>query len=57
MPIKAIVKFTSYQSEWPPLKSLLMRNAGETVEKREASYTVDGNVNWCGHYGEQHGGS
>ena len=24
--------------------------------KKEPSYTV-GNVNWCGHYGEQYGGS
>ena len=28
-------------------------DAGEGVEKRELSYTVDGNVNWCSHYGEQ----
>ena len=27
------------------------------VEKREPSYTVDGNVNWYRHYGEQYGGS
>ena len=26
-------------------------------EKREPSYTVCGNVNWCSHYGEQYGGS
>ena len=32
-------------------------NAGEGVEKREPSYTVDGNVNWYSHYGEQYGGS
>ena len=32
-------------------------NAGEGVEKREPSYTVGGNVNWCSHYGEQYGGS
>ena len=32
-------------------------NAGEGVEKREPSCTVGGNVNWCGHYGEQYGGS
>ena len=25
---------------------------GEGVEKREPSYTVPGNVNWCCHYGE-----
>ena len=32
-------------------------NAGEGVERREPSYTVGGNVNWCSHYGEQYGGS
>ena len=29
----------------------------EGVEEVELSYTVDGNINWCSHYGEQHGGS
>ena len=29
----------------------------EGVEKREPSYTVGGNVNWCSHYGEQCVGS
>ena len=28
-------------------------NAGEDVEKREPFYTVGGNGNWYGHYGEQ----
>ena len=32
-------------------------NAGEDIEKREPSYTVDGNVNWYSHWGEQFGGS
>ena len=27
------------------------------MAKREPSYTVDGNVNWDNHYGEQYGGS
>ena len=40
----------NYQSEWPSLKSLQIINAGEGVEKRKPSYTVDGNVNWCSHY-------
>ena len=26
-------------------------------EKREPSYTVDGNVSWYNHYGKQYGGS
>ena len=32
-------------------------NAGESVEKREPSYTVGGNENWYSYCGEQHGGS
>ena len=39
------------------LKSLQMTNAREGVEKREPSHTVDGNVNWCSHYGKQCGDS
>ena len=32
------------------------KNVGEDVEKRESSYTVGGNINWCSHYGKQYGG-
>ena len=32
-------------------------NAGESVEKREPSYTVARNVSWYSHYGKQCGGS
>ena len=32
-------------------------NAGESVEKKEHSHTVGGNVSWCNHYGTQYGGS
>ena len=39
------IKITLHWSEWPPSKSLQTINAGEGVEKREPSYTVDGNVN------------
>ena len=31
--------------------------AGEGVEKKEPSYTVGGNVNWCSHNGKHYGGS
>ena len=27
------------------------------MEKKDPSYTVGGNVNWCSHYGDQYGGS
>ena len=33
------------------------KNAEDGVEKREPSCIVGGNVNWCSHYGKQHGGS
>ena len=47
--------FTSHQSEWLSSKSLQTINAGESVEKREPSYTVGRNVNWCNHCGRQYG--
>ena len=31
-------------------------SAHKQVEKREPLCTADGNVNWCSHYGKQHGG-
>ena len=45
------------QTEWLLLKSLQTINAGDSVEKREHSYTVGGNANWYSHYGEQCGNS
>ena len=42
---------------WLQSKSLQTRNAGEGVEKREASYTVGGNTNQYSHCGEQYGDS
>ena len=36
------------------LKILQTVNAKEGVEKSEPSYTVDGKVNWCSHYGKQY---
>ena len=38
-------------------KSLQTINARGGVEKREHSYTVGGNANYYGHYGEQYGDS
>ena len=35
---------TSHQLEWPSSKNLQTVNAGESVEKREPSYTVGGDV-------------
>ena len=47
---------TLYLAEWLSSKRTQITNVGEDVEKRESSYTFGGNVNWCSHYGEQHGG-
>ena len=38
--------------EWPPSKR---SNVGKYVGERELSGTVDGNINWCSHSGEQYG--
>ena len=38
-------------------KCLQIITSGEGVEKREPSYTVDGNVGWYSRYGQQYGGS
>ena len=48
---------TLYWSEWPSSKSLQTINAGGSVEKRECSCTVGGNVNWYSHYGRRYGES
>ena len=46
MQIKTTMRGTiSCQSEWLLSKSLQAINAGESVEKREPSYTVGGNAN------------
>ena len=48
---------TSHQSEWPSSNSLQTIYAGEDVKKKEPSYTIGGNVNWCSYCEEQYGGS
>ena len=30
---------------------------GEDMEKKEPSYTIGGNVNWCNHHGKPYGNS
>ena len=54
MQIKTTMRYTSQQSEWPSL-NLQITNAGECMEKREALYTLGGNVNWYNHCGKQYG--
>jgi len=36
--------------------TVLIIKAGESVGKRELSYSVGGNLDWCSHFGEQYGG-
>ena len=36
------------------LKRTQITNVGKDVEKREPSYTLGGNVNWCNHCGKQY---
>ena len=36
------------------LKSLQILNAREDGEKKEPSYVIAGNVNWCSYYKEQY---
>ena len=45
MQIKTTMRYISCRSEWLLFKSLQTINAGEGVEKRDPSYTVDGNAN------------
>ena len=57
MQIKTTMRYHLTLVRMATIKNLQTINAGEAVEKREPSYTVGGNVNWYGHYGEQYGGS
>ena len=41
-------------SEWLSSKRTYITNVDKDVEKREHSYTVGGNVNWCVHCGKQY---
>ena len=45
MQIKTTMRYHLMPAEWLLSKSLQTINAGEGVEKRESSYTVDGNTN------------
>ena len=45
MQIKTTMRYILRQSEWLQSKGLQAINAGESVEKREPSYTVGGNAN------------
>ena len=53
--VKQSYNMTSYLSEWLLSKRPQTTNVGKNVEKREPSYTVGGNINWCSHCGKQYG--
>ena len=57
MQIKSTMRYHLTVVRMAIIKSLQIVNVGDSVEKREPSYTVGGNVNWCSHFGEQYGGS
>ena len=44
-----------HRSESPSCKSQQIINAGEGMGKKRLSYTVDGHINWYGHYGHASG--
>ena len=45
-----------FTTDWLSSKNLQTVNVGESVEERETSYTVGGNVNLYHYCGEQYGG-
>ena len=55
MQIKTIMRYHFMPDRMAMIHSLQAINAGESVEKREPSYTVGWNVNQYSHYGGQCG--
>ena len=53
MQIKTTMRYHLTLVRMALIKKYPIINAGEGAEKREPSYTVAGNVNWCTRYGEQ----
>jgi hypothetical protein len=54
--IKITLKFHLTPVSLAMIKEETKTNAGENVRRKESSYTVGGNVNWCNHYRNQYGG-
>ena len=57
MQIKTTMRYHSILVRMAIIKNMQIIYAREYMEKREASYTVGGNVNWYSHYGGQYGPS
>ena len=57
MQIKITMRYHLTSVRMAITKNLQTLNAGESVEKREPSYIIGGNVSWYSHYGKQYGGS
>ena len=53
MQTKTILRYHLTPVRMDIIKKSKTINAGETMEQREPSYTVGGNVNWDIQYGEQ----
>ena len=51
---KMQIKTTMRMSEWLSSKRTQVTNVGEDVEKREALYTVNDNINWFSHCGKHY---
>ena len=57
MQIKTTVRYDLTPVRMAIAKKNTNNKHGEDVEKRELSYTIGGNVNWCSHCGKHYGGS
>jgi len=57
MQVKTTVRHYLTPVRMAIIKNLQTINAGEAVEKRKASCTIGGNVNWYSHCGRHYGGS
>ena len=51
--IKTTMRYHLTPVKMAIIKSLQITNAGNSVKKREPSYTTVGSVNWYSHHGEQ----
>ena len=53
--IKTTITYYFISVRMAIIKKTQITNVGKDVEKKEPSYTVGGNVNWCSHCEKQHG--